>query len=719
MDFLHDLNESQKEAVLTTEGPVRVIAGPGTGKTKTLTSRYCYMVNNLGIAPNNIFAMTFTNKAADEMKTRVREALGDADLGVISTIHSFCRLLLRDEIHILSFPQNFTILDSSDQKILLKKIFSDLLLSSKDLTIKEASDNILEARKITHKSYIDKFFLLNNEELKNAFLDKMATRDDRIFLRYLYEQKKNFALDFNDLINFAIYILEKHSHVREKWQRRAEYVMIDEFQDVSQKQYKIGKILSDYHKNIFIVGDSDQTIYSWRSAHYKLFLDFHLDYENSKTIILTDNYRSTPEILKLADASIGHNSYRYSKELIATLPLGPRPLYHHAAEVMEEGKWIAERIKELTDNTNNAAQTPESLKNIAILCRSHLLAKNIELSLFNASIPFKHINGRAFFARKEIKDALSHLRMLTNSDDLAFIRIINTPPRGIGKKSLEKIKNFSEKHNISYYAALKRLLPIDNSLKQKTQNFVYVIDNLKKDRLIMDVDNLFQSVLDRTGYEEMIRVSGDQESLDSLAELKRNISDFTKDPENTLEDFLDRAALTTAVDHEKTQDAVSIMTVHTAKGLEFNCVFVCGLNEGIFPSRRVETLEDMEEERRIFYVSVTRAKHRLFLSSAEGYNIDSVSSTKVPSRFLSEVVDFLDGSISKDKQILKERQKEKPRTLPLATENLLKTGDKVKHFAFGAGEILEVNYNENSYLIKFDSLTTPRSITFGTKLQEY
>jgi DNA helicase-2/ATP-dependent DNA helicase PcrA len=711
MDLLKNLNDNQKEAVLATEGPVRVIAGPGTGKTRTLTSRYCHLVAEVGISPQNIFAMTFTNKAADEMKHRVRETLGDAETGVISTVHSFCALFLRDEINKIGFPKNFTILDTHDQKSILKEIFREMSVTSAEMTIKKAFDEILEGKKMRADSYIDEFFLLDNERIKHEFLDPKTTRENAIFLRYLYEQKKNFSLDFNDLINFAAYILENHADVREKWQKRVEYIMIDEFQDISRKQYKIGKILSDYHKNIFIVGDSDQTIYSWRSAHHKLFLNYHLDHEDCATFHLTENYRSTPEILKLADVSISHNGSRFSKELTATLPSGPRPLYFHGKELKEEAKWVVDKIKTIRE------ERPE-LKNIAVLCRAGLLFKSIEQVLFDEAIPFKHINGRTFYARTEIKDATCYLRMITAGDDTALRRTINKPSRKIGKKSLDLIKEHAEKNNLSLYDSVKSLVKTDKRLREKLfLGYVLPIEDLRREKNNMKADDVFQAILDRTGYEKKIREGGDQEVLDSLAELKRSVSEFVSDPENTLEDFLERAAMTARADQNMYYDAVSLMTVHTAKGLEFETVFVCGLNEGVFPSRRIDTPEEMEEERRLFYVAVTRARKRLFLSSAEGYTLDSVSATKTPSRFLTETVDFLDGEREKDIDVLKEGAIKKPWANLASFDNLFGVGDSVRHFAFGVGEILEVNLEKLAYSIRFSSLPTPRSITFGTKLE--
>ncbi|MDR2460972.1 MAG: ATP-dependent helicase [Deltaproteobacteria bacterium] len=706
-DFLLDLNEEQNQAVITTEGPVRVVAGPGTGKTRTLTSRYCHLVANLGIAPKNILAVTFTNKAASEMRTRVRESLGDADLGVIATFHSFCRSLLKEEIHLLSYPSDFIITDPTDQKTILKNIFKEMQLTSKDLTIQKALDEILEARKDEALSYIDKFFLLDNEIILEKYQDKSTKQNDKIFLRYLYEQKKNFSLDFNDLINFTIFILEGYEDVRKKWQERFQYVMIDEFQDVSLRQYTLGKILSGFHGNIFIVGDSDQTIYTWRQAHFKMFLNFPKDYSNSQTIVLTSNYRSTKEILDAAQSSIGHNSLRFSKEIVPTCPGGSKPLYFHAPNTLKEGKWVAEKILE-------TLKTNPTLKDIAILCRSHLLAKGLEGPLANASIPFKHINGRTFFARKEIKDALAYLRMLTNADDLAFLRTVRVPSRGIGSKTIARISAFAQGYKISLYEATKELMTRDPDFRKKLFGYIHPLEQLKSELGTINPTDLFQRLLDQTGYEEYMRVSGDDEKLESLAELKRNLYDFTQDPENTLEDFLDMAALASNTDRGDAADYVSIMTIHTAKGLEFETVFVCGLNEGVFPSRLTVTIEDMEEERRIFYVATTRAKKNLYYSSAEGYKVEGAS--RDPSRFLAEIVDFIETVNPSDRELLLASGKGARGQMATDLENLFAKGDKVLHQQFGPGSILEVKLEEHAYLVQFEALSTPRSITFGSKL---
>lgn len=345
--WLSGLNPEQQKAVMSTEGYVRVLAGPGTGKTRALTARYCYLTETLGVSAKNILCVTFTNKAANEMKQRIRQWLGDLDLGYICTLHAFCVQFLKEEIHVLHYPKNFIILDVEDQRVLLLKIFEEMGLTLKEATIKQKIDEVLEARKLTAGSYINEIFTLSNSELEKRI--QLATDvNDGLFLRYLYEQKKNYACDFNDLINFTAYILKHYPDILQKWQDRMQYVMVDEFQDVSAKQYSIAQMLSGKHHNLFIVGDPDQTIYTWRKAHVKLFLDFDKQYPDAQTIVLQTNYRSSPEILKAADTLIQKNVLRYPKVLKATKPNGPKPLFFHAQSEKEEADWISQEIKKLS-----------------------------------------------------------------------------------------------------------------------------------------------------------------------------------------------------------------------------------------------------------------------------------------------------------------------------------------------------------------------------------
>ena len=628
-----ELNPEQLQAVESTEGAVRVAAGAGTGKTQALTQRYIHIVRDLGILPKNILCATFTNRAANEMKARVRAELGDLDLGYICTFHAFCVQLLKEDIHVLHYPKNFIILDVEDERQILQRVFAALRLTLKDLTIQQAIDGILETRKFLATDYIDDFYQLNNEQLL-ARAEEATSRSDQIFLRYLYEQKISYGLDFNDLINFATYILQHFPDILEKWQQRMEYVLVDEFQDVSLRQYTIAKLLAGKHGNLFIVGDPDQTIYTWRGSHLKLFLDFPKEFPEAKTIVLKRNYRSTPQILQTGNILIAKNALRFPKELEAQSLPGPKPCYYHAKNGQDEAQWIVRNIHQLT--SSEFELKPYKLSQVAILYRAHYLSRIIEEQLIQAKIPYKLYSGTEFYSRAEIKDILCYLRMVTAGDNLAFRRTIDKPSRRIGKKKLEHLEELARQKACTLFEALQSDLA--NPVWRNTGAADYVgaiarIRALRELRTIPPIDQLLQRLLDLSGYEAALRLESNQARLDNLAELKRAVAEAAHaDPDVTIEDFLSQVALMTNLDHSAARDTVKLMTVHTAKGLEFPCVFVAGLNEGVFPSRKVVTPDEMDEERRIAYVAFTRARKRLFLSDAEGVDNDNVC--KYPSRFL-------------------------------------------------------------------------------------
>ncbi|MBQ9627386.1 MAG: UvrD-helicase domain-containing protein, partial [Treponema sp.] len=481
-DIFDRLNPEQLEAVQSTEGHIRVLAGAGSGKTRALVSRYVYLVRDLGISPKNILCVTFTNRAAEEMKARVRSELGDMDLGYICTFHAFCTLLLHEDINKINFPKDFVILDKEDWRSILLRVFADMGLTLKEATIQQKIDEVLEAKKTQADSYIDYFYKLNNEELKEKFLAKGIERNQEIFLRFLYEQKKCFGVDFNDLINFAVYILEKFPDVAQKWQDRIQYIMVDEFQDVSAKQYSIAQILSRKHKNLFIVGDSDQTIYSWRGSHVKLILDFEKVYKDARTILLLKNYRSTPQILAAANSLIAHNTVRYPKELSPTKKAGPKPLYYHAPGEEDEAKWICKKVKELCKSGN--------LRDIAILYRAHYLSRSLEEAFIKNDIPYRILAGTEFYGRREIKDMISYLRMLTVADDVSFYRTVNLPSRKIGKNKIAAIKERADKFDCSAYTALKGLLAQDDPILKGTKAQAYV-DAIEESRALLNDKNSF------------------------------------------------------------------------------------------------------------------------------------------------------------------------------------------------------------------------------------
>lgn len=704
--WLSGLNPEQQKAVMSTEGYVRVLAGPGTGKTRALTARYCYLTETLGVSAKNILCVTFSNKAANEMKQRIRQWLGDLDLGYICTLHAFCVQFLKEEIHVLHYPKNFIILDVEDQRVLLLKIFEEMGLTLKEATIKQKIDEVLEARKLTAGSYIDEIFTLSNSELEKRI--QLATDvNDGIFLRYLYEQKKNYACDFNDLINFTAYILKHYPDILQKWQDRMQYVMVDEFQDVSAKQYSIAQMLSGKHHNLFIVGDPDQTIYTWRNAHVKLFLDFDKQYPDAQTIVLQTNYRSSPEILKAADTLIQKNVLRYPKVLKATKPNGPKPLFFHAQSEKEEADWISQEIKKLINAGNRYDQ-------IAVLYRSHFLSRSIEESFVKNVVPYKIYSGIEFYARAEIKDCLSYLRMLTTADDIAFLRTINTPARKIGKKKLGFLKTVAETEHCSLYEALRKTLEQDLFRSTGAKQYVYAIETVKKDGHTLSLGSVLQRILDMSGYENYLRLQSDQERLDNVAELKRAIEEEGQDPDATLEEFLNQAALLSNLDRKEKHEAVKVMTIHSAKGMEFPYVFICGLNEGVFPSRKISTPEEMDEERRIAYVAMTRAIKALYLSDSEGFSNDNVF--KLPSRFI------FDAGRENLTYVRELPASFEGRVNQIASPNMIQrfqNGDLVVHPVFGCGTIMDVDTKTQSYKIQFDQLKTERNIQFKVPLKHF
>ena len=754
-DILAKLNEEQLLAAQTTEGPVRVIAGAGTGKTRALTSRYCYLVRELGISPKNILCVTFTNRAANEMKARVRSRLGDMDLGLICTFHAFCTQLLHEDINALNFPADFIILDKEDWRAILLRVFADMKLTLKETTVQRKIDEVLEAKKLSADTYIEYIYKLNNEELKAKWSVPGIEQNQEIFLRFLYEQKKCFGVDFNDLINFALYILEHFPDIREKWQERMQYIMVDEFQDVSAKQFRIAEILSAKHKNLFIVGDSDQTIYSWRGSHVKLILDFDKKYPGTTSIVLDKNYRSTPQILAAANQLISVNTVRYPKALHAVKGNGKKPRYFHAESETKEAEWICGEIERLvkggkdklagqagkngmTDGGNGDSGSGGlsstggreiRYSDCAVLYRAHYLSRSLEEVFIKEDIPYRILAGTEFYGRREIKDVVCYLRMLTSADDISFFRTINTPSRKIGKTKQALIRDYAESHSCPAYQALKELVDGDSFKGTGAKAYIEAIESVRQ--MLAEpgantpllhtkatLGDILQAILDKSGYESFLRLEADQDRLDNLAEFKRSVGEAGLDDDMTLESLLQHIALFTDLDREEGKSCVKLLTIHAAKGMEFPYTFVCGMNEGVFPSRKIQTPDDMEEERRIAYVAMTRAKDGLFLSDSEGRANDNLF--KYPSRFIFdaglenlELVKPLPDDLAKQSREIIAYDEERLKKM----RTMLSVGDRVRHPVFGEGTVLLVNTAASCYTIKFDSIATARSIQFAARLE--
>lgn len=713
MDYLQQLNPEQREAATTTEGYIRVVAGAGSGKTKTLAARYLYLVDVLGISTANILCVTFTNKATAEMKKRIRAQLPDQDLARITTFHGFCVGLLKEDCHVVGYPKTFLILDEEDKKAMLSVVFEDLGITGRDITIQEAVDHI--GWRKGGRGYVKTLIHADMEELLDL-VKSASTLKDKILYRYFYEQRKCFALDFDDLVYFAIYILEHSREAREKWQQRLEYIMVDEFQDIDKDQYTLTDILSGYHHNLFVVGDPDQTIYTWRGADVKFILEFPTRHPGAKTIYLNRNYRSTPQILAASNALIDKNRERLKKELIPVQPGNRKPLYFHAKTSALEADWITANMRALHEGEEGV-----SYSSMGVLYRAHYVSRALEESLIRNKIPYVLYSGVEFYKRKEIKDVLSYLRMIYNPDDISFLRTVNEPRRGVGRTRIAAIKAYAAARGCTLYQSLMDNLETDSFRRCKATDYVRLIEKYRAIFDQMDLTDLLAGVLHESGYEQMLRTAGEEERLDNLAELKQAIFDFTRKAGETvtLGNYLDHAALFTNMDTGERAQAVKLMTVHSAKGLEFPVVFVCGLSEGIFPGKRANTREKLEEERRLCYVAFTRARDRLFLSDAAGTGYDG--SFRYPSRFLfnaeKENVDYvmpLDPDL--EEKTLRSIQETEDWASDTPKQSDL-VGKRVTHQVFGRGTVIGIPRDGQGIIVQFDTIVTPRTFADAGKVQ--
>ncbi len=710
-DILYDLNEAQREAVTATEGYIRVIAGAGSGKTRALSHRFAYLVNDIGILPSNILCVTFTNKSANEMRQRIHNLTGDHDTGYINTFHGFCVSVLQEDSHAVSYPKSFMVLDNSDINDMLKIIYEERHLTLRDMTFQKARDMIEMYKLKDEPDYYLDMITMSLETLQQKYLQAVEPRDI-IFYGYLYQEKKCFALDYNDLIKFTLYIFSENEEIRLKWQKRLEYIMIDEFQDIDPLQYQLMKVLCSYHKNLFVVGDPDQTIYTWRGADVRYLMDFDKNFPPTKTILMMQNYRSTPEILSVANSLISRNKYRIKKDLLPVRDSGARTLCHHAENAAKEAEWIASKIRELSE-------CGCALRDITVLYRAHYVTRSIEEVFLREKIPYVIYSGVQFFDRMEIKDALCYLRMIAYKDDLSFRRVCNVPKRNLGMRRLRFLEEYAALNECSLYDALQQNLDSDLFKGTKAFDFVSLVENYSASYEGRQVSDIFSALLNDSGYEEMLRTEGSQERLDNLAELKQSIYDYeiSCGEEATLPDYLRHVALFTNTDVEDTGNKVKMMTVHASKGLEFPHVFLCGMNEGIFPSRKTASAHAMEEERRLAFVALTRAKDALYLTEAEGRTFDG--SPRYPSRFILDIdPSCLDFTRKPDDTLIAAARRYAHHQDELYSEisDLLPIGTKITHPVFGNGEVLEINEEKRAYLIHFDQFDTPRNIAFRVKI---
>ena len=708
------LNAAQLEAVTTTEGFVRVIAGAGSGKTRALTHRFAYLVNELGILPGNILCVTFTNKAANEMRQRIHTLTGDNDTGYVNTFHGFCVSVLQEDSYAVGYPKSFLVLDNADIDDMLRIIYEERGLTLRDMTFANARD-MIEIQKLFKKpAYCLDLIGLSLEALHDKYMQASGTQDV-IFYGYLYQAKKCFGLDYNDLIKFTLHIFRENPDIRLKWQKRLEYIMIDEFQDIDSLQVELMEALCGYHKNLFIVGDPDQTIYTWRGANVKFLMDFDREHAPTKTILMMQNYRSTPQIIAAANSLIAKNRTRIPKDLLPVLPDGESVLCHHAKNAETEAEWISFQIQELHDSG-------AAYRDMAVLYRAHHVTRTIEEVFRKRRIPYTIYSGVAFFGRAEIKDALSYLRLIAYQDDLSFRRVANTPKRNLGERRMRFLQEYAARESCTLYEGLRRNLEDELFKGTKAAGFVRLVEDFAASYAERPVSELLSDLLDKSGYEAMLRTEGSQERLDNLAELKQAVFEYETScgEEATLVHYLAHVALFTNADAADNGDRVRLMTVHAAKGLEFPNVFLCGMNEGIFPTRRTNTLPGMEEERRLAFVAMTRAEKRLFLSEAEGRDLDG--SPRYPSRFLLDI----DPPLLTYTETPREELIRDARSYIAASENRLPAeafepflpGQRVLHPILGPGTVVETDLVKGTHLVRFDNLPTLRAISFRARLEK-
>ncbi|MBE6724263.1 MAG: AAA family ATPase [Ruminococcaceae bacterium] len=692
------LNDEQRTAATATEGYVRVIAGAGSGKTRALTHRYAYLVRAAGIHPSNILCVTFTNKAAGEMKKRVRSLVGDGyDTSLITTYHGFCVRVLREDIHRLMWPKSFAILDESDQRRILSEIYAEMEIKMDRATFEKILDSVHRLK--SNEDYVLPMIRGDVSALSPPPVSPVepgTPLESEIVRRYLEKQRKLFGLDFDDLVSFAFAVFRDYPEVAEKWSERLYYVQVDEFQDSSKRELRLLKLLSSRHRNLFVVGDPDQNIYEWRGADMSILVDFDKHFPGARTILMDRNYRSTGNILRAANTLVAHNRNRFPKNLRTEDGPGAEVIHLHAKTEAEEGRFITDEILRLT------REEGIPFKGVAVLYRAGFLSRFVEQALTKAAVPYELYGGVRFYERMEIRDTLAYLRLIRRDDDDAFERIVNTPRRSFGRAKVETLRLLAREEGITLYSALKDHLAEPLFSRSGAPEFVGMIEELRAKAETAPVSELMQEVLTRSGYEQYIRELGSMERLDNLAEMKRSLWEREQGYGEfyPLSVYLQEAALESDREADGEADRVKLMTIHASKGLEFPACFVVGFTEGIFPSGR--TLEErkdagLEEERRLCFVAMTRAMKRLYLTESEGASSDRT--TKRPSRFLSDIGEENYRRIG---VVPKELTEQSGTGAAISAEGTKPQGERVEHPIFGPGTVEETDLKKGVYYIRFD-----------------
>ena len=709
---LRGLNDKQTEAVKATEGRVRIIAGAGSGKTRVLAHRYAYLVDELGIDPGNILCLTFTNKAAQEMRNRISRLIGgEYATDFICTIHSFCVKFLREEIFRLGYPKTFQVLDEQDMKDIAKEAHEENGLDRKESTVERFLKTFYKTKAMAGEEYIKAFLLTDSpqkfsKETEDAAAKAYGENHISLFKSTITRPRKYLSLDFDDLIFMTLHILENFDEVRQKWQKRMNYIMVDEVQDCNSLDWKIYELLSAKHGNLFLVGDPDQTIYEWRGADLPQFLNC----KPQTDIVMAQNYRSTSTILEAANSIIEHNDERIKKDLFTQSGPGDTITHFHAPDERKEADWISQQIQKMTGKAKYGGLSDKSASysDFAVLVRSSYLTRAIEQSFMRNKIAYVIWGGVRFFERKEIKDSLCYLRLVALDDDLAFKRIANVPSRKIGKKAMERISEVAKNERCSLFEALRKLNAAGTHATEAIKKFIELTDSartLAKEG--MSISNLLEYLLANSGLNELYRNDEEEERLENLNELIQSIKTYENDRREdyvTLEGYLQDIALYTNADYRKDKDFVKVMTIHQAKGLEFPYVFIAGLNEGVLPNKRSvreRKKKAMEEERRLMYVAVTRAEKKLFLTESEGYSVQG-GFEKLPSRFIREIRSNLFVTEGRMDESIWNQACSFSRSLDtecglVTVERIgLAEGDKVSHAIFGEGTIRSV-YDDGNY----------------------
>lgn len=660
------LSERQKEAVMHKEGPCLVLAGAGSGKTRVLTERIVNLINS-GVRPQNILAITFTNKAAREMRERVSRSIGsDADKIFIGTFHSFGLKVLRENANVLGYTNNITILDRDDVNSLIKKFLKEMNLSSENYPIKYILNKISFAKNEG----------LSPEEYSKFMTSPLDQVVIKIYKKYVSMLKRNNSVDFDDLLILPVKIFKKSDEVLDKYQEHYQYILVDEYQDTNMVQYELCKLLASKYLNLFVVGDMDQSIYSFRFANYMNVMNFEKDYPMAKTVLLDENYRSTNNILKAANDVIKNNKERKEKNLWSNNGDGDKIKYIRCESELEEARTVINEVRKLISNG-------EKPKEIAVLYRTNGQSRVIEEAFLKENIPFRIVGSYFFYNRKEIKDLIAYLHLIYNTnDDVSLERVINVPKRGIGLKTLERLRTESNINDVSMFETIS---------SGKELGFKNLILDLKEESKNTNLSGLVDLILDKTGMRSELEDSDTLESqirLENLEEFKSITLSFEEKGIYNLEEFLENISLVSDMrEYKEVEDGVSLMTLHSAKGLEFNDVFLVGLEEGIFPHMRsMESESELEEERRLCYVGITRAKKHLYLLNTRHRTLFGKSSSNIPSRFIGEISsDLIESNIVENKTIKTGEMYESGRN------DDLNVGDRVRHERYGDGVVVKID----------------------------